>query len=237
MDFSGRTVIVTGGQGALGSEVVRRFLDAGANVAIPVRPSATGEPAKEHARQGAARVIERPCDVTAEQDVAGFVSAVRKELGPPDVLVHAAGGYDGGKRVDEMPAEMWDRMLSLNLRSAFLFAKEVLPSMFAKRYGRLVFVSAATALRPTARSAAYAVAKRGILTLMEVLAEEVKGTGVTANAVAPSILDTPANRQSMPEADWKRWVRTEDLASTILYLCSPEAREVNGATLPLRGGV
>ncbi|MBP1691857.1 MAG: 3-oxoacyl-[acyl-carrier-protein] reductase, partial [Bacteroidetes bacterium] len=79
--------------------------------------------------------------------------------------------------------------------------------------------------------------KRGILTLMEVLAEELKGTGVTANAVAPSVIDTPANRLSMPDADWKRWIRPEDMASIILYLCSPGAREINGATLPIKGGM
>ena len=237
MDFSGRTAIVTGGKGALGSEVVRSFLGAGANVAIPVRPGSILEDAKADSRQGSGRVVERACDVTAERDVAGFVSAIRKEFGGPDILVHAAGGYDGGKRVDETSSDMWDRMLSLNLRSAFLFAKEVLPSMRAKGDGRLVFVSAATALRPAARSGAYAVSKRGILTLMEVLAEELKGTGVTANAVAPSVIDTPANRLSMPDADWKRWIRPEDMASIILYLCSPAAREINGATLPLKGGM
>lgn len=237
MDFSGRTAIVTGGKGALGGELVRSFLGAGANVAIPVRPGSTLEDAKVGSHQGSGRVVERACDVTAERDVAEFVSAIRKEFGGPDILVHAAGGYDGGKRVDETSSEMWDRMLSLNLRSAFLFAREVLPPMRAKGDGRLVFVSAATALRPAARSGAYAVAKRGILTLMEVLAEELKGTGVTANAVAPSVIDTPANRLSMPDADWKRWIRPEDMASIILYLCSPGAREINGATLPLKGGM
>ncbi len=237
MDFKAHTVIVTGGRGALGSEVVRLFLSAGARVAIPVRPGSRVTEQSTVPLTESMVPFEWECDVANERDVGGFVAAVRRTYGDPDILVHAAGGYTGGKRVDETTADLWDNMLSLNLRSAFLFVREVLPPMRERGAGRIVFISAITALRPSALNAAYAVSKRGILTLMEVVAEEVKGTGVTANAVAPSIMDTPANRAAMPKADTGRWLTTAEVAATVLYLCSQDARGINGATIPLRGGL
>ena len=221
----------------MGREVVQRFLDAGARVAIPIRPAGPAQVRLDGATPSPGRPFEGACDATSEGDVRAFVRAAREACGDPDILVHAAGGYAGGTRVEETSLEVWENLLALNLRSAFLFARELLPEMLRRRQGRIVFVSAYTALRPTARNGAYAVAKRGLLTLMEVLAEEVKGTGVTVNAVAPSVLRPEANRAAMPNADSNRWVPTADVATTILFLCSPEAREINGATLPLKGGM
>jgi len=230
MIFSGHIAIVTGGRGALGGAIVHRFLESGAAVAVPVRP---GTPPG-----GTGSIsFEAPCDVTDEEDVRRFVKAVRDAHGEPDILVHAAGGYEGGMRIEETPVAVWDAMQSGNLRSAFLFCREVLPAMRQKGWGRVVFVSAYSAIRVGAGSGAYAVSKRGLLTLMDVLAEEVKGTGVTVNTIAPSILRTAANRQSMPDADEHRWVPVGDVASAILTLCSPESGAISGTAVTMRGGV
>jgi len=243
MIFSGHTAVVTGGRGALGEAVVRRFLDAGARVAVPVRPDTGVHSSSQEAMPGSPvrltdpNFFESPCDVSREEDVRAFFRAVRSTWGDPDILVHAAGGYAGGARIEETSAETWETMLATNLRSAFLFAREALPDMRRKGFGRVVFVSAFTALRPRAGSGAYAVAKRGLLTLMEVMAEEVKGTGITANAVAPTILRTDANRQAMPDADTNLWVPVGEVAGVILMLCSPESGGINGTTMALRGGL
>jgi NAD(P)-dependent dehydrogenase (short-subunit alcohol dehydrogenase family) len=243
MTFSGHTAVVTGGRGALGEAIVRRFLDAGARVAVPVRPADPARPSSHESHPGSPlrltepNLFEGPCDVTNAEDVRGFFSAMREAWGDPDILVHAAGGYAGGRKIEETSAAMWEAMLSTNLRSAYLFAGEALPGMRRKGFGRLVFVSAYTALRPTAGSGAYAVSKRGLITLVEVLAEEVKGSGITANAVAPTILRTEANRKAMPDGDAELWVSVGELAGAILTLCSPESGAINGTTLTVRGGL
>ena len=128
-------------------------------------------------------------------------------------------------------------MVRLNLRSAFLLSRAVLPPMLEAGWGRIVHVASKTAVVPRARQAAYAVSKMGLITLTEVIAAEVKGTGVTANVVLPSIIDTPANRRMMPKADPARWVPPEQIAATMRFLCSDDAGSINGARIPIYGAV
>jgi NAD(P)-dependent dehydrogenase (short-subunit alcohol dehydrogenase family) len=176
-------------------------------------------------------------DVTDETSVAEAIDEVGKNFGRVEGLVHLVGAWRGGATVEEHDRRTWDSMIGLNLTSAFHMTRAVLPNMKAGQWGRIVLVSSRTARHERAQQCAYAVAKAGVAVLAETIAEECRGTGVTANVVAPSALDTPANRKSMPDADHGKWVPPEDVAATISFLCSEEAGQLRGAWLPVYGGV
>jgi NAD(P)-dependent dehydrogenase (short-subunit alcohol dehydrogenase family) len=128
-------------------------------------------------------------------------------------------------------------MLTLNLRSAFLMSRAVLPPMLEAGWGRIVHTASKTAIQPRAKQVGYAVAKMGVITLTETIAAEVKGTGVTANVVLPSIIDTPDNRRMMSSADPSRWVPPENIGRTMRFLCSDAAASINGDRIPISGDV
>ncbi len=237
MTESGKRVIVTGGAGELGRVIVRRFLDEGAKIAVPHRSPSSGADLLALPGATAGRVLLHRADLSNEQEVGGFVDTVKAKFGGIDVLVNAAGGYIGGSEIKDVTPADWDAAMSTNLRSAFLVCRAVLPVMLAGRRGRIVNIAAMPALAPSAKRGPYAVSKRGVVTLTEVLAEEVKHSGITANAVAPSIIDTAANRKSMPGADFSRWVPPEEIASLVLFLASDEARSINGNVIRIYGGV
>ncbi len=228
MRFTGQTAIVTGGAGALGRVIVASFLAEGANVAVPYRREAQGLPGE---------VFMRKADVSVKEDVGAFVDAVREKLGPPRILINAAGGYSGGRSVDQLDVDEWDRMLAINLRSVFLMSRATLPLMLAAGAGRIISISAMPAVRPSAGRGAYAVAKQGVNTLTEVMADEVKGKGITVNAIAPGIIATGANRASMPDADTSAWVTPEEIGGVVLFLCSDDARSVSGNVIRMFGGL
>jgi NAD(P)-dependent dehydrogenase (short-subunit alcohol dehydrogenase family) len=231
-----RTVLVTGGTGALGTAVTRRFLEDGHRVAATwVVEGEVGALQESLGPLGEDRRVLVETDVTDPASIDGAVQRVASELGPVDVLVHLVGAWKGGERVHEHSVETWDRMLALNLRSAFLCCRAVLPSMLERDWGRVVLVSSRTARQGRSGQAGYAVAKAGVAVLAESIAEETRGTQVTANVIAPSTLDTPANRRAMPDADPARWVGPDDVAASIAYLASEEAGQLRGAWLPVYG--
>lgn len=233
---SPRTVLITGGTGALGSAVTRRFLEDGHRVATTwvVEPEATAL-TEELGDLGADRRMLVETNVTDEASIARSLEEVASKLGPVEVLVHLVGAWRGGEPVHEHSLATWDRMLELNLRSAFLCSRAVLPSMLDSGWGRIVLVSSRTARQDRSGQAAYAIAKAGVAVLAETIAEETVGTAVTANVIAPSTLDTPANRKSMPNADHDSWVSPDDVAASIAYLASEEAGQLRGAWLPAYG--
>jgi NAD(P)-dependent dehydrogenase (short-subunit alcohol dehydrogenase family) len=142
------------------------------------------------------------------------------------------GGYAGGHSIPDTPVEVWDRMMSMNLRSSFLLARAAIPRM--GEGGALVFVASRAALSGRKGHAAYAVSKAALLTLTEAIAEENRG-GVRANAVLPGTIDTPANRAAMPGADFSRWTPPEEIARVVLFLASAESAPVSGAAVPVYG--
>ena len=232
--MQGRNAIVTGGLGALGREVALRFLKGGARVAIPMK---TGDrPPASLDATGNALYLE-VADLTAEEEVRRFVENASGALGPITILVNAAGGYAGGEAIGEVTPSTLDSMLAMNLRSAFYTCNAVLPAMRSQSYGRIINIAAMPALVPTPRRGPYAIAKRGVITLTETIAEEVKGTGITANAIAPSIMLTPANEASMPGADTSAWVTPAELADLVVFLCSESARSISGNVIKAYGGV
>ena len=222
MSFAGKTVVVTGGSGAVGRVASRRFAEAGAQVVV-----ADMAPPPDEA--GAAY---HETDVLDEASVRGLFERVASEYGGPHVLVNIAGGFRFGPSVEEMEESDWDSLLQLNLKSAFLTMKNVLPYMKAQDYGRIVSIAARSGLRGDPMVAHYSVSKGGVILLTQSVAAEVKAHDITVNAVLPSIIDTPANREAMPDAKVERWVQPDDLANVLLFLASEEARAVSGAAVP-----
>lgn len=232
----GRTYLITGGTGALGSAVTRRFLGSDHNVAVTwLLDRERDRLQAELGRSENLRLVK--ADVIDPSSVDTAVAEVTEAFGTIDCLIHLVGGWSGGEPVHEHSLETWNKMIDLNLTSAFLCARAVLPGMRNEGWGRIVLVSARTARRNRAGQAGYAVAKAGVSVLAETIAEENRDIEVTANVVAPSTLDTPANRASMPDADHSAWVPLDQVAAAIEFLTSDAAGQLRGAWLPVFGGV
>ena len=222
-----RTVVVTGGHGILGRAVVEAALSAGMNVALI--DHAEGQPGPD----GAFDVSG--VDLTDAQAAEAAIGKVAHHFGGIDALLNIAGGFVWQTVEDDKPA--WDRMFTLNLTTALNTTRAALPHLKASSEGRIVNVGAAGALKAAGGMGAYAASKSAVHRLTESLAEELKSTSVTVNAVLPSILDTPQNRKDMPNADPAKWVAPSDLAAVILFLASPASRAVTGALVPVTGRV
>jgi NAD(P)-dependent dehydrogenase (short-subunit alcohol dehydrogenase family) len=235
--LSDKVVLISGATGALGSAVTREFAQTDARLVLTARSEQKLERLIAEADLTAEQTLTIAADVTQPHGVRELVDAAVAHFGRVDVLLNTAGGWAGGEPVAETSVEEWDHMLGLNLRSAFLLSRAVLPLMLEAGWGRIVHVSSRTAVAPRAKRAAYAVSKMGLITLTEVTAAEVKGTGVTANVILPSVIDTPANRASMPKADPSKWVPPERIATTMRFLCSDAAASINGARIPIYGAV
>lgn len=235
MSLAGKVAIVTGGTGGLGGAVVAALLGAGAAVFAPHRREGELEALRERAGLPAdAALSGAVLDLTDESAVRAAYAAAAERLGGVDILVNIAGGFDGGQPVHESGWELWQRQLDMNLKTAVLSCAAAVPHLIA-RGGAIVNLSTRTATQPGKNLAAYAAAKRAVLQLTEALAEELKPHGVTANAVLPSTIDTPANRAAMPGADHGKWVRPEEIARVICFLVGPDARIISGAHIPVYG--
>jgi NAD(P)-dependent dehydrogenase (short-subunit alcohol dehydrogenase family) len=174
-------------------------------------------------------------DVTDESAVASLISTVLGRHGAVNALVNTVGGYAGGVKLWDLDTKVLDHLLNLNLRSGYVLARAVLPAMLKAGYGSIVNVAAKAALDHGAGAAAYAASKAAAVALMDSLAADAKGTGVRVNSILPSIIDTPANRQAMPGADFATWPKPEDIAQVILFLSSDFARSIHGAAIPVYG--
>ena len=221
-----RVIAVTGGHGALGRAVVEAALADGLKVAV-IDHAAGGVPE---------RVVELGgVDLTDTAAAVRAMEAVAAHFGRLDALLNIAGGFVWQTVDDAEPA--WDRMYALNVKTALNASRGALPWLKRSDEGRIVNVGANAALKSAAGMGAYAASKAGVHRLTESLAEELKATSVTVNAVLPSILDTPQNRADMPDADPSKWVRPPDLARVMLFLASPESRAITGALIPVVGRV
>src|ERR1700694_2001827 len=202
------SVLVTGANGGLGPAVCQAFLDSGAAVV------------------GGARVWKEPATfATISADVGtaeGCEKMVAQALqrGPLDALVHLVGGFSGGSPLTETNDQTWDGMINVNLRTAFCAMRAALRPITAAGRGRIVAIGSRLAVEPSPNFAAYAVSKAALVALVRNVAAEGKKFGVTANVVLPSVIDTAANRKSMPDADFSHWVAPESIAKLIVFLTS-----------------
>jgi len=199
-----------------------------------------GEEQREHLRVmeevHGGRFLGMLADVTNEEGVEAVRAEAQELFGNPEILVNLVGGFTHGQMLWELDVAAWDHMMALNLRSAFLCCRALIPGMIKEGYGRIVNMASkrATAIRPGA--AVYSISKAAVVTLTQALREELKGTGVTVAAVTPSAIDSEAARKSMPKADPSKWVSPDDLAKGIAYLCSEDGGLFSGGILPAYGG-
>lgn len=227
-----KTVIVAGGTGALGSAITRAFLASGARVAVTYRHPQEFE---ELARVAGPDLSGAQIDASEEHAAQKFANEVAAKHGTIDALIVAIGGYAGGKNLWETDTAAFDLMLNLNLRAAWAMSRGVAPIMIRQNRGAMINIASRAAYGRSAGAALYAASKAGALAMWDSLAEELKPYNISVNSVVPSIMDTPANRRSMPKADFSQWPKTEDVAKVILYLCSSDACVIHGAAIPVYG--
>jgi NAD(P)-dependent dehydrogenase (short-subunit alcohol dehydrogenase family) len=229
MDFSGRQVVITGGTGALGGAVVVKLLASGANCIIPYVHEAE---AQRFPSRGDPNVtLIAVTDLADETQVARVYADLK-----PWASIHIAGGFAAGKVAETGKTALMTQIDS-NLVSCFLCCRAAVNTMMTAGGGRIVNVAARPALewRSGAGMTAYTVAKAGVAALTVALAEEVAKDGILVNAVAPSIMDTPANRKAMPKAIFDAWPKVDEVAATILFLASADNRVTRGAIVPVYG--
>ncbi|HEX7810948.1 MAG TPA: SDR family NAD(P)-dependent oxidoreductase [Burkholderiales bacterium] len=234
-DFSGKVVLVAGGTGGLGRAVSLAFLDAGARVVVTYRKQAELDALRSAARENGANLEGDSVDVTDEAAVDRLFDGIASRHGRLDALVNTVGGYAGGTKLWEMDSATLDRMLTLNLRSGYALSRAASRVMLKQRYGAIVNVAAKAALDHPAGASAYAASKAAAVAMLDSLGAELKGSGVRANTVLPSIIDTEANRKSMPGADFAQWPKPEHIARVIVFLCSDDAKVIQGAAIPVYG--
>ncbi|MGA3088465.1 MAG: SDR family NAD(P)-dependent oxidoreductase [Terriglobales bacterium] len=233
--FSNQVVLVTGGTGGLGRAVTEAFLAEGAQVIVTYRGQEAFDDLKRDAGSGVSSLQGSRVDVTDEAAVYAFVQTIVAERGRVDVVVNTVGAYAGGVKLWEMDPKTFDRMLALNLRSGYAILRAVVPNMIKQKRGAIVNVAAKAAFDHAAGAAAYAASKAAAVAMMDSLAADLKGTGVRANSILPSIIDTPANRRDLPGPDFAQWPKPEDIARVILFLCSDDAQLIHGAAVPVYG--
>jgi len=235
--MAGPAAIITGGTGALGSVVAGTFLAAGYRVAVTYRAEAEWEALASSSREAVAqgKLRGHGANLTEEDSVRAAVDRTAETFGRLDVLVHVAGGYAGGTPLDATDARVIRSMIDTNLVSAFLAAKHVIPHAKRRGRGRLLFISSRGALECYPGASPYAAAKLGLHALVQTLAKELRRDGVTANAVLPSLIDTVANRASMPGATFDDWVKPVAIADLLLFLASEAAAATSGALVPIYG--
>lgn len=206
-------VLVAGGTGALGEAVVADLRDAGYEVSVADR---LGDP---------------PVNLL---DTAAAAEAVGR-VGDLEAVVNLVGGFAMGPKVEGVELEDFERMLTLNLVPAFNLACAAMPAMAERGGGAFVCVSARAALQPFPGACGYITAKAAVLAFVKAMDAEYAGAGVRSNAVMPSVIDTPANREAMPDADWSKWVPPEEIARVIRFLISDDSRPTSGAAVPVYG--
>lgn len=230
-----RVVLVTGGAGNVGRAATSAFLSAGARVVVPLYKADQARTMEGLRQAHPNRLHTFALDLTTERGADQAVGQVVEWGGRIDTVAHMVGGYLGGSKLAETPTGVWDRMMDLNLKSAWLVARSAVPRMVAQGGGSLVFVSSRAALQGRSGHAAYAVAKSALITLAESIAEEYAGDGIRANVVLPGTIDTEDNRRAMPDADHARWTPPEQIARAIVFLASAESEAINGAAIPVYG--
>lgn len=227
-DLAGKVALITGAKGGLGSFVTRAFLEAGASVAGVSRsisdsdfnhPQFAAIPAELSSRNAAEMALDR----TVER------------FGRVDAAVHLVGGWAGGALLEHTEDATFERMLDVNLRSAFFVMRAAARRMRAQGWGRLLAIASKAAHEPQAKAGAYSVSKSGLVALVRAFASELQDSGVTANVLLPGTMDTPQNRAAMPAVDPSRWVQPQQVAAMLVFLASDAASAITGAAIPIFG--
>lgn len=228
-DFSGKIVLITGSTGAIGSGLLDFFTSHGATAIGTYRD----EMSIDITRSKSDKTELIRCNTMENAEVVSLVSTIAKKQGRIDILVNTVGGYLGGKSVVQLEEEEWNKMFGINLLSAFLITKHVLPLMLQSGYGRIVHISSYTGISAQGLDSAYASSKAGLIRFVESVSKEVKDYDLTVNCVLPSIIDTKSNRKIMPDSNFKKWVTIDRLVKIIAFLCSDDSRAISGSAVPV----
>jgi NAD(P)-dependent dehydrogenase (short-subunit alcohol dehydrogenase family) len=235
VELRDRVVLVAGGTGGLGRAVSLAFLGAGARVAATYRREAELEDLARAAGADRDRLEGHAVDATDEEAVSRLIGDLVARWRGLDAMVNTVGAWAGGAKAWEAGGDELERMLSLNLRSGWVLARAAARVMVPRGRGAIVNVASKAGVEPTPGAAAYAASKAAAISLIASLAADLKGTGVRANSVLPSVIDTEANRKAMPKADFAKWPKPEEIARVVLYLCGDDAALVHGAAIPVYG--
>ena len=228
------TAIVTGGTGGLGAAVVTRLLDDGWRVVVPWVVEHERERVRQ--RDGLELVQADLFDASAVQSVVETAVAAAGSSGAPlRGVVNLVGGFAMGARVHETPIEEFEKQFRLNLRPTYLVCAASVPHLLAGGGGSIVCVGTRAALQPFSGAAGYIASKAAVIAFAQALAAEYKNDGIRCNAILPSVIDTPANRASMPKADFEKWVKPAEIAGVIAHLLSDDSRPTSGAAVPVYG--
>jgi NAD(P)-dependent dehydrogenase (short-subunit alcohol dehydrogenase family) len=230
-------IVVTGGAGALGSALVRELCAQGKRVAIVDSPAAKNR-MLEIAKPLSGKAFAIECDVASPSAWKQAVSEINRDVGGVVGAAFIAGGYRGSDPVHAAKDDSeWPSMIEANAETVYRSMRALLPGMVAAKSGSIVVIGSRAVERPwtSKNAAAYAASKTAAVALAEVVAAEVRDFGVRVNAVLPSTIDTAANRKSMPDAAFEKWVKPESLAKVIAFLLSDDAHDVSGAVIPVYG--
>ncbi len=235
-DFSKKVALVTGPAGNLGSAVVKAFLNAGASlILIDRKEDRLAEMFPELVDQPEHLLISS-IDLLDFSALQAGVKQAADQLGRIDILVHTVGGFRMGEPVHETDVKTWELMLDLNARTLLYTAKAVVPVMIQQQSGKIITVGAGPSLEGKAKMGSYSAAKAAVLRLTESISAELKPQGINANCLLPGTINTPENKQAMPNADHSKWVDPESIAEVILFLSSQQADDIHGAAVPVYGG-
>lgn len=232
--IKGKSVIITGGTGGLGKYVLKKFLEQGASVTCTYIVDRELEETRDFFAEQSRIPEFIKADVTVTEDVKQVISNTVRKFGKVDFLINIVGGFLYKDYVKTSDDE-FDKMINMNLKSCFVFSREVLPHFIENNYGRIVNISAKPAIRGVAGMTAYGSAKSAVATLTESVADEVKDYDINVNAVIPGTIDTEQNRKDMPDKDFSKLVKPSELANVIAFLCSDESVVIRGAVIPALG--
>jgi len=230
-NFSNKVVLITGGTGAFGRTLVKRFLDTGAKTIASFRNETEAVKLKRVNPQ--VEIIK--LDISSEKEILKAVPILIRKFTKIDILVNTVGGYLGGKNVTQLGEDEWEAMMNLNLKSAFLISKHVIPIMKSGNGGKIIHVSSKTGLKSDGYDSAYAASKAALIRFVESISLEFREDKISINCILPTTIDTEANRRAMPNADFSKWLSSEDLANVVLFLSSSDSKVINGAAVQTYG--
>ena len=227
--------MIPGGTGGLGTALVRRLVDKEYKLAVTYLLPEEAERFEEEFEVDEDRLLLTRVDATNAEAMTTYVKDVANRWGAVHAMCALVGGWAGGRDVDETDDVRFERMLDLNLRAAFYSVRAALPHLKAAGWGRIVLVGSRAAIDYPTGQAAFNIAKAGVVALGKSVAQELDGTEVTANILMPSVIDTPATRESLPFADYVNWPTPDEIAAVAEFLISEESGVINGATIPVYG--
>jgi NAD(P)-dependent dehydrogenase (short-subunit alcohol dehydrogenase family) len=233
-EFDHQTIIITGAAGNLGTAVARSFAVAGANIALVDIDEERLLEAQARLPQGTESVVI-PTNLIEPESVAMMAGKVMEYFGQIDILANIAGGFTMGPLIHETEDKDWDFMMDLNVRSVFNCCRAIIPAMLKNDGGKIINISARAAREGKAKMGPYCASKAAVITLTETLSAENRDKDINVNCILPGTIDTPRNREDMPDADHSKWVPPQALADVIQFLASDAARCVTGAAIPVYG--